>query len=222
MYSNWPETTSHPGEYGNQHLTRKATSLAPGRHWSRAAVMILTMAVLGIAVLARSEDVRPLRIVSGSMAPVVEPGDWVIVRDVEAASVESGDIVLFRHPYGSDGRAIKRIAAVAGDQVVVDASGVTVNGRMARNHSQSGTQARPLDEIVPAGSVFVMGDNTEASIDSRHFGYVPENEIVGEVMLAIPGATGEWLQRLAIVSLAIFVVGLIVSVNRRQQLPDLN
>ena len=44
---------------------------------------------------------------------------------------------------------------------------------------------------VPEGAVFVLGDNIQASIDSRSFGPVPAGEIVGKVVLMLP--VGRWL-----------------------------
>jgi signal peptidase I len=109
----------------------------------------------------------PLRITSNSMAPFATSGDWVVI-DAQSlrgrGSIRRGDVVLFKFPFGTDGRAIKRVVGIAGD--VFDVAGKAV--------------------VVPVGHLFLVGDNAASSLDSREFGPVPATEIVGQVLLVIP------------------------------------
>lgn len=104
---------------------------------SRSAAVILAAAVFGLTVGAavRSFAWYPLRITSNSMFPTVAAGDWVVVSPRRAGTevpVERGDIVLFTFPFGGDGRAIKRVVAVAGDEVrTAGPDAVLANGAIA-------------------------------------------------------------------------------------------
>ena len=151
---------------------------------------VVAAVVGGCAALAVSAlGIHPVRITSGSMAPTIEAGDWIVTRDVDdrdRRQIARGDIVMFRFPLGSSGRAIKRVVAVAGDRVAIAARTVTVNGRaIAIAGAPSARAARARVETVPPGAVFLVGDNARASIDSRSFGSVPVGEIVAEKVLAL-------------------------------------
>jgi signal peptidase I len=146
---------------------------------------IVVVLVVGVGCWAglRALGVRPVHITSGSMAPTIETGDWVVVGG--AGAIERGDVVLFRFPLGTTGRAIKRVVAVAGDRVELTRSTLTVDGRTISLDGWPG-EPRPGELVVPEGHVFLLGDNHAGSIDSRAFGMVPEGEIVGRVRTTIP------------------------------------
>jgi signal peptidase I len=160
---------------------------------SRSAALILAAAVLGLTVGAavRTFAWYPLRITSNSMFPTVAAGDWVVVsprRPGTAAPVERGDIVLFTFPFGGDGRAIKRVVAVAGDEVrTAGPDVVLVNGnvasREASEHGADGAGAQSADTArrIPEGYVYILGDNVRSSIDSRSLGLLPRAEVLGKV-----------------------------------------
>ena len=188
----------------------------------------LVGAGIGLAVLAL--DVRPVEITTASMSPAVEPGDRVVVHDWDDAQdhdIEHGDIVMFRYPPRSPLRAIKRVVAVGGDTVVVNERSVTVNGRSiptAPNPPGSGARTpyggrspqlgRPF--VIPGGQVFLLGDNSAASIDSRRLGPIPHTEIVGKVLFVMPG-----IGTLVLAALAVLVGGILLSIFwRRDRLGD--
>ena len=157
---------------------------------TRRALILLVLAGaigLGAAATARSLGIRPVRVTSGSMAPTVERGDWIVVRDLDhqgRASIARGEIVLFSFPLGTSGRAIKRVVAVGGDLVAIAAHSLTVNGRTTRlAGAPSAYAARSRVERVPSGYVFLVGDNAAASIDSRSFGAVPVRYVVARQVL---------------------------------------
>ena len=80
--------------------------------------------VLGgtVGVLVRVSGLHPVKVTSGSMSPAVKVGDWIAVRDLDhhdARRIARGDIVMFRFPLGTKGRAVKRVVALAGDRVAI-------------------------------------------------------------------------------------------------------
>ena len=82
--------------------------------------------------------------------------------------------------------------AVAGDTVAFSETSVTVNGRTRRiaGSPVAVEPARGRAKKVPARHVFLLGDNTAGSYDSRGFGPAPEREIVGRIRLVIPKQAG--------------------------------
>jgi signal peptidase I len=203
----------------------KATDRAPadvGRSAvrGRSVGLWLLVAVLiggGIALLARIGGVHPVKITSGSMIPAVKIGGWVVVRDLDQSTrseIDRGEIVLFRFPLGTTGRAVKRVVAVGGDRVAISARSVTVNRNVIRiAGAPSADAARSRTQAVPESDVFLLGDNAAVSIDSRSFGPVPETELVGRVLFVIP-APGPLLL-LILASVAVLLCGAIVVVLRR-------
>jgi signal peptidase I len=156
--------------------------LARNRLQFRGVAVIVGVGV-GLGAVALVSGVRPVRITTSSMAPAVGVGQWVVVT--EAATPSPGDAVLFRFPLGTDGRALKRVVATAGDRVEVSSDAVVVNGRRI---PLAGWPGPSHDEVltVPDGHLYLLGDNHARSVDSRSFGSVPEAEVVAEVLVVIP------------------------------------
>lgn len=110
-----------------------------------------------------------------------------------------GDIIIFSHPdVGDTGGAkqlIKRVIALPGERVVVKDGVVTVYNQ-AHPNGFSPDKTLPygkvitdtigdVDLTVPEGEVFVCGDNRSNSLDSRYFGTVPADNIVGKLGLRV-------------------------------------
>lgn len=91
-----------------------------------------------------------------SMAPALAPGDWLLLDPTTRRWPRRGSIVVFREP-GSQILAIKRVAAGPGDQVRIPAGILRLAG----------------DEA------WLLGDSTAHSIDSRRYGPVPLDALVG-------------------------------------------
>lgn len=169
--------------------------------------VVLIVVALGIAFLIKSFLFQAFYIPSESMTPTLQVGDRVLVNKLsyDLHDVNRGDIIVFEAPAlaRSDGieDLVKRTVGLPGDTVTGDDNGgVLVNGRqLSEPYLPQGTQSRfsnvpsgcdpPPDGVpgcvVPEGHLFMMGDNREASKDSRVFGPVDENAIVGRVFVRI-------------------------------------
>lgn len=103
-----------------------------------------------------------------SMEPTFVAGDRVLVLRRRNRRIRVADVVIARPPPGAGGGSallVKRVAAAAGDPVPI------TDGALPPDHT-----------VVPTGKLFVLGDNSEVSSDSRQFGYLPEDHVVGLVL----------------------------------------
>ncbi|MGH2733997.1 MAG: signal peptidase I [Actinomycetota bacterium] len=113
--------------------------------------------------------------------PVAEPGDGFI-DDIGDAFRS-----LFGFPTGGEQDFVKRVMAVGGDTIEGRDGRVFVNGDPVKESflpDGTKTSAFPAQK-VPEGQIFVMGDNRSNSDDSRNFGPVPVDEVVGRAFLLI-------------------------------------
>ncbi len=147
--------------------------------------LVLAAALVGggAGAAARLAGLEPVHVTSDSMAPAVERGDWIVVRSLGDGGVQRGDIVEFRFPLGTSGRAIKRVVALGGDTVTFTDHALIVNGHK-RAITGSPVPGRTQTLAVPPGAVFLVGDNAGVSIDSRSFGAVPGGELVAKVVVS--------------------------------------
>jgi signal peptidase I len=187
----------------------------------RLAVWVAVAALVsaGAAFAVRTWGLYPARVTSGSMSPTLRRGDWLAVHKLRGSDrdgVTRSQIVLFRFPFGSSHHAVKRVVAVAGDRVVSGKRYVRVNGHTipiaggpdVARAPDGEDKPLPLRERVPAGHVFLLGDNAAASIDSRSFGPVPDSELVGRVSFVI-GQPTWWL--LALISVGVVAAAIILT-----------
>jgi signal peptidase I len=190
----------------------------------------LVAAALAIALVIRVTLAQPFAIPSGSMAPTLQPGDFVIVDKqaygwslaalplaapltrpqglasgrLAAKPVQTGDVIAFVGPDGRD--YVKRVIGFGGDRVEMRAGRLYINGAAVpceplaqgkcrerlpggRSHvirsDGSGPTASFGPLTVPEGHYFVLGDNRDASADSRvprtegGVGLVPDAQVMG-------------------------------------------
>lgn len=155
----------------------------PGRHgWASAA---WSGAKVGGALFAAWAVLFNFSVVrGGSMSPGIHDGDRILVDQLSVAlgGVGRGDIVVLRCPLDPRLDYIKRVVALPGETVAVEAGRVVVDGRLLDEPyvERPDFHAR-LRMRVPEGSYFVMGDNRCHSSDSREFGVVAAEQIVGKV-----------------------------------------
>ena len=155
---------------------------AASRSWARLAVA--AVALLAVLLLTALE---PLRVSSGSMSPTLEAGDQVLIDkiSVRLRPPTQGDLVVFRDPQYHE-LVVKRLVAQGGQTVAIEDAVLVIDGTV-RHEPQvdlsriDSTYFGPV--TVPPNAVFVMGDNRSDSIDSRTYGAIPLDELVGRVVL---------------------------------------
>jgi signal peptidase I len=160
-----------------------------------------------IALLVRTFVIQAFKIPSGSMENTLLVGDHIFVnkflygyhvpytkgRVLAFSSPRRGDIIVFVFPEDPSKDFIKRVIAVPGDTVEIREKVVILNGeplherftRFADRDAMNGF-VRSRDNMppvtVPEGKYFVMGDNRDRSYDSRFWGFVDEDAIVGKAL----------------------------------------
>jgi len=113
--------------------------------------------------------------------------DWTVVGSlIGARDPEPGDIVMLKYRHEPEKNFVKRIVAGPGDTVRIDGGQVYVNEVLQpdaeippsfRSHEDRGP------EVVQEAFYYVMGDHRNNSSDSRHWGQVPKDYIIGKVQL---------------------------------------
>jgi signal peptidase I len=183
-----------------------AATPAPRSARTRGAIALAASAPLLAALAIRGFALEPFEVVSDSMLPTLEAGDRLFVNKL--ATPERGDVVVFER---AGERFVKRVVALPGERVAVrDGGAVFVNGIAAEEwptgtlrvdgagRALAGSRERiggvehavlgdpearrsDVDTRVPEGHYFVLGDNRDHSADSRNFGAIPREAIVGVV-----------------------------------------
>ena len=121
-----------------------------------------------------------------SMAPTVREGDIIFFNRI-TPNMNIGTNIIIRE----DGQTqVRRVIATEGDEVDITSEGLTINGRVQVEMEifHETTQfvegvAFPL--IVPAGEIFVLGDNRRGARDSRIYGTIPSEYVLGNVISVI-------------------------------------
>jgi len=156
-----------------------------GRARSRVRLAAALVTVLGAVVLVRAVVVEPREVASASMEPTLHDGSVVLVNKLgpRLGGVHPEDVVVFASP--QDGRdAIKRVVAVGGQQVAIRDAELYVDGTLVREPQVDLSRIDGLwfgPVTVPERTVFVLGDARAGSVDSRVYGPVPLDSIVGRV-----------------------------------------
>ena len=152
-------------------------------------VQALALAVI-ISVFLNLFIVQVTEVRQRSMEPTLLQADRVLVSKVDyrLGPPHAGDIVVFNPTTDTSIPFVKRIVAVEGDVVELRDGQLFVNGKPARFPEAHGVTTPQSPQVrypytVPAGSFFALGDNREASSDSRSFGAQPDDRIIGKVIV---------------------------------------
>jgi len=174
---------------------------------------VLIVAALVIAFLIKTFLFQAFYIPSDSMVPTLKVGDRVLVNKLsyDLHDVHRGDIIVFKAPPAAEAGNIKdlvkRVVGLPGDTVEArDENGEVCDTEDVSKMCHVYVNNRRLDEPyihglttvnlpptkVPAGQLFMMGDNRTSSRDSRYFGPIEKSAVIGRVFVRIwpPGSIG--------------------------------
>ena len=164
----------------------------------RETLQLLLLMVIAfdlVFAFVRPFVAEPMYAPSESMAPTLQVGDRVLTNKLAyyLSDPERGDLVVFEDTGKQKNEdTVKRVIGLPGDEISVEDGTLLVN-RELLDEPYLSTRAGTTQEsasletfgpvFVPKDHVFVMGDNRANSYDSRFFGPVPNENLVGEVSL---------------------------------------
>lgn len=154
-------------------------------------VLVAVLVVFGV----RSFLVQPFLVSGASMEPNFHGGDYILINELSYRfrEPERGEVVVFRYPGDEKTFFIKRIVGLPGERVVVTGGklyvyntaheeGILINeGYLPEDLVTIGEKDVTLGEK----EFFVMGDNRDASFDSRQWGPLKRSEVVGSVWVRL-------------------------------------
>lgn len=154
-------------------------------------IKALALAVV-LAFICRHFIFEPVTVRGESMVPTFENAQKVIVS--KTSEIERFDMIVFHSPV-EEKDYVKRVIGMPGDTVEMKDDVLYVNGKAYEEKYVNREQKAVMDKItedftllesfgretVPEGSYFVMGDNRPFSYDSRQFGFISEDAVIGEV-----------------------------------------
>ena len=153
----------------------------------------IVVGALVVALVVKTFLIQAFFIPSLSMYPTLDKGDRVLVNKLsyKMHDVHRGDIVVFTRPPNQPASEIKdlikRVVGLPGESIEARSGHVYIDGKeLDEPYLVDGVTTENLPrQTVPDGDVFVMGDNRGDSADSRVFGPIDEDTIVGRAFLRV-------------------------------------
>ena len=158
--------------------------------WDIIKVAVIALILAG---LVRYFLVQPFFVEGASMEPNFEDGEYLLIDEISYyfKSPERGEVIVFHYPLDSSKYYIKRAVGLPGETIEIKNGKVIIynddntdgflidESYLPQESATSGNIKRKLGK----NEYFVLGDNRSASSDSRQWGILPRNDIVGRVWL---------------------------------------
>lgn len=162
----------------------------PPMTWMLLREIVETVVLSLVIFLLIRQVVQNYRIESHSMEPNFYEGQFILVNKLayKLGTPERGDVIVFHNPANPEEDYIKRVIALPGDTLQIRDQTVYINGEpleepYPQNPITPGTVFGPV--VIEPDHLFVMGDNRPNSQDSRRFGQLPEDLIVGRAWIRV-------------------------------------
>jgi len=143
-----------------------------------------------------------VRVDGYSMRPTLQDGEFVLINRLayRIGSFQRGDIIVFRPPMYPEADFfrrllglpnisddyedyIKRIVGLPGDTIKIEKGAVSINGYTLSETYIAAAPDYTGEWTVPAGNLFVLGDNRNNSADSHAWGFLPEQNVLGKALV---------------------------------------
>lgn len=164
-------------------MAKNVDVLSHPRHALRVSVQVVVLLAIVMAFFLRIPQVT-----GPSMLPHVQPGELVLINTLayRLGPIKRGDIVALHHDEATAQTFLKRIVALPGDRLRIERGTLFVNERPVSEPYVSFPDRRNVPEVtVPAHGLYVLGDNRAESEDSRTWGPVDENAIIGKAIVGL-------------------------------------
>ena len=159
------------------------------KEWTESIIIAFIL-----AMIIRTFVIQAFKIPSGSMRPTFLEGDRILVNKFiyRFKEPQIGDIVVFKYPEDPKKDFVKRLIAHGGQTIEIKDGCIYIDDRLIENPSvirsnyyyNRGEYGGLGQKItVPAGSFYVLGDNSSSSRDSRYWGFVPRKNMLGKALV---------------------------------------
>jgi len=144
-----------------------------------------------IAQYVRSHFIASYKMPAGSMEPTLLPGDRLLVDKAIYRKTEPkrGDMIVFKYPEDPKRPFIKRLVGLPGETIEIRNEKLVINGEILQgpegwkslsyyNEGKYGSRGQVVQ--IPPNRYYVLGDNSASSHDSRFWGFVPRENVIGK------------------------------------------
>ncbi len=152
----------------------------------RFLIDVLETLVLSVVLFVGINAISArIRVDGDSMVPTLANGEYIIISRLSYrfGTPQRGDIIVFHPPLSPQEEYIKRIIGLPGDEVRIEQGQIYINGQHLSESYIHQQWVSNGSWRVPAGQVFVLGDNRNNSQDSRSWGTVSMDAVVGKAIL---------------------------------------
>ncbi|KKR06548.1 MAG: Signal peptidase I [Parcubacteria group bacterium GW2011_GWC2_39_14] len=170
----------------NQISTKKVFGLFIAYYISSFIVM-----ALGVALI-RATLFMPFYTAGAAMEPNFKAGDYMLIKRINI-EIDRGDAIVFIDP-SNDTKTqyfLKRVVGLPGEKIVIKDGNLLINGEILSESAYLPTGEKTpgeIDTLLKDDEYFVLGDNRDQSYDSRKFGSITKEGIIGKVWVR-PGIT---------------------------------
>jgi signal peptidase I len=170
---------------------------SPLREWIESIIIAFIL-----AMFIRTFFIQAFKIPTGSMRPTLMPGDRILVnkfiygakipftkfRLPKLRSPQRGEVIVFIYPKNPRKDFIKRLIGLGGETIEIRDGQIYINDELVederilkRYYYNRGVFGAEGEKIkIPKGFYYVLGDNSSSSQDSRYWGFVPEENLIGK------------------------------------------
>ena len=170
------------------------------RDWTESIIVAFFL-----AMVIRAFVVQAFKIPTGSMRMTLIEGDLILVNKFiygakvpflkfwlpAVRSPERGDVVVFIYPEDKKKDFIKRLVGLPGETIEIKGGSIYINGKPATEpifnqiyyYNRGEFSAEGQKITVPQNNYFVLGDNSTSSKDSRFWGFVPKENLLGQALI---------------------------------------
>lgn len=159
-----------------------------------AEIVRFSLIAILIVIPIRMFIAQPFIVSGASMDDTFHSGEYLIVDQVSYYFNEPkrGDVVIFRYPKDPSKFFIKRVIGIPGDEVSITDDVVTITNEqhpdgfiLDEPYIESMSNPSPITETLGEREYFVMGDNRDQSSDSRKWGVLQEERIIGRALVRL-------------------------------------
>lgn len=158
--------------------------------WETAKIIIIALLIV---IPIRAFVFQPFFVKGQSMEPNFDNGDYLIIDELsyKFREPQRGEVVVFKYPNNPSQRYIKRIIGLPGETIAIkNGKVIIVKDKKEEvldelNYLAEGFTSGSAELSLGTNQFFVLGDNRPASSDSRAWGALPKDDIIGRVLIRV-------------------------------------